>query len=128
MGSPKSTGEPKRIAQWIHLKKDRVEEYKQCHAAVWPAVLEQIKDSNIVDYSIFFDASRSVLFASFKYVGTDWDADMAAMAANPKVQEWWSMTDGMQTSPVDGALGSYAASQGAPSWWGQTEEVFRFDG
>jgi L-rhamnose mutarotase len=27
------------------------------------------------------------------------------MAANPKVQEWWDMTDRMQESPVQGATG-----------------------
>lgn len=42
------------------------------------------------------------------------------MAANPKVQEWWQMTDGMQESPVAGATGSASG----PGWWGQTEEVF----
>ena len=45
---------------------------------------------------------------------------MARMAANPKVQEWWAMTDSMQESPVEGATGS----KSGPGWWGQTEEVF----
>lgn len=45
--------------------------------------------------SIFFDNDRT-LFATFKYVGTDFDADMEKMRANPKVREWWAMTDGMQ--------------------------------
>jgi L-rhamnose mutarotase len=40
---------PKRVAQFVHLKPECLEEYKACHAAVWPEVLEQIKDSNIVD-------------------------------------------------------------------------------
>lgn len=63
---------------------------------------------------------RPTLFASFKYVGYAFDEDMARMAANPKVQEWWRMTDGMQESPVAGATGSASG----PGWWGQTEEVF----
>ena len=40
---------PRRIGQWLYLKPSCIEEYKKCHAAVWPAVLEQIKDSNIKD-------------------------------------------------------------------------------
>jgi L-rhamnose mutarotase len=52
---------------------------------------------------------------------------MARMAANPKVQEWWKMTDKMQKSPVDGATSSYDANNGAPSWWGGMEEVFRLE-
>lgn len=53
-------------------------------------------------------------------MGNKFDEDMARMAANPKVQEWWAMTDGMQESPVEGAVGSAKG----PGWWGQTEEVF----
>ena len=50
---------------------------------------------------------------------------MARMAANPVVREWWAMTDGMQESPVEGAVGSAQAADGeAPSWWGVGEEVF----
>jgi L-rhamnose mutarotase len=143
---------PRRIGQWLYLKPECIEEYKKCHAAVWPEVLEQIKDSNIRDCklllplplphlpricstekkervflkttctdSIYLTMSpRPTLFASFKYVGNAFDEDMARMAANEKVQEWWKMTDGMQESPVEGAKGSATG----PGWWGQTEEVF----
>lgn len=77
--------------------------------------------------SIFYDNKNSILFASFKYVGKDWDADMARMADNATVQEWWQMTDKMQRSPNDGAKGSYEASQGAPDWWSPMVEVFRME-
>jgi hypothetical protein len=40
---------PRRIGQWLWLKPECVQEYKKCHAEVWPEVLEQIKDSNIKD-------------------------------------------------------------------------------
>lgn len=45
--------------------------------------------------SIFFDNERT-LFATFKYVGEDFEGDMQRMKANPKVREWWALTDGMQ--------------------------------
>ena len=45
--------------------------------------------------SIFFDNDRT-LFATFKYVGEDFEGDMQRMKANPRVREWWAMTDGMQ--------------------------------
>lgn len=61
-----------------------------------------------------------MLFASFKYVGENFDEDMARMAENKTVQKWWKMTDKMQESPVKGAKGSAKG----PGWWGQTEEVF----
>jgi L-rhamnose mutarotase len=48
---------------------------------------------------------------------------MALMAANPRVREWWRMTDGWQESLVPGAVSSEA---GEPSWWKPVEEVFYF--
>ncbi|EEA26367.1 hypothetical protein TMatcc_005367 [Talaromyces marneffei ATCC 18224] len=118
---PSTNQGPRRVGQWIYLRPECIEEYKKCHAEVWPAVLEQIKDSDIKDYSIYLTLSpRPTLFASFKYVGSAFDKDMERMAANPTVQEWWQMTDRMQESPVEGAVGSASG----PGWWGQTEEVF----
>ena len=40
---------PRRIGQWLYLKPSCIDAYKKCHAAVWPEVLLQIKDSNIID-------------------------------------------------------------------------------
>jgi L-rhamnose mutarotase len=71
--------------------------------------------------SIWWDDKSSILFASFKYVGYDYEGDMQLMAANPKVREWWQMTDGYQESFVPGAKSSEA---GEPSWWKPVEEVF----
>ena len=39
----------KRVAQIVRLKPEHVEEYKACHAKVWPDVLRQIKNCNIED-------------------------------------------------------------------------------
>lgn len=46
--------------------------------------------------SIFHDPGTGILFASFKYVGFDYAGDMERMRENPKVREWWAMTDGFQ--------------------------------
>lgn len=112
---------PKRIAQIVRLKRDSIPAYKECHAAVWPAVLKQIKDCNISDYSIYLDEMSLTLFASMKYHGTDFDGDMQKMKANPEVQRWWAMTDGMQESFVEGSTGSMDPR----GWWRELEEVFR---
>lgn len=111
----------RRIAQIVRLKPSSLQAYKDCHAAVWPAVLAQIKDCNISDYSIFLDEPSMTLFATFKWTGTDWDADMARMSANEEVRRWWAMTDGMQESFVDGSKGSTDEK----GWWRGLEEVFR---
>ncbi|OLN86146.1 L-rhamnose mutarotase [Colletotrichum chlorophyti] len=111
----------RRFAQIVKLKPEFLDKYKEVHANVWPEVLKQIKECNIVDYSIFHDPESRILFASFKYVGYDYAGDMEKMKENPKVREWWAMTDGWQESLVPGAVSSEA---GEPSWWKPVEEVF----
>lgn len=113
--------EARRIAQIVKVKRDSIPTYKECHAAVWPAVLKQIKDCNISDYSIFLDETSCTLFACMKYTGSDYDADMEKMKANPEVRKWWEMTDSMQETPVEGSKGSTDEK----GWWVPLEEVFR---
>ncbi|KAI5867741.1 rhamnose mutarotase [Durotheca rogersii] len=111
----------RRFAQIVKLKPEFAARYKEVHAAVWPEVLQQIKVCNIQDYSIFYDAETGILFASFKYVGYDYAGDMERMRENPKVREWWAMTDAFQESMVPGAKSS---ESGEPPWWREVEEVF----
>src|SRR4051812_34719307 len=44
----------KRYGAVIGLKPEAVEEYKKFHSAVWPEVLNKIRNCNIHNYSIFF--------------------------------------------------------------------------
>jgi hypothetical protein len=44
----------RRFAQIVKLKPEHVDEYKKCHAKVWPEVLKQIKECNIEDCEFFF--------------------------------------------------------------------------
>ncbi|KAK5138225.1 hypothetical protein LTR08_004921 [Meristemomyces frigidus] len=120
---PDSNSQPRRIAQIVHLKRESLQAYKDCHAAVWPAVLKQIKDCNISDYSIFLDEKSMTLFASMKYTGSDFEADMERMSANPEVRRWWEMTDGMQETLIEGSKGSTDVK----GWWVGLEEVFRVE-
>ena len=64
------------------------EKYQRLHAAVWPDVLKMIKQCNIDNYSIYH--RDGYLFSYFEYTGSDFEADMAKMAADPTTQKWWS--------------------------------------
>ena len=75
---------PRRFGQRIDVRPDRIDDYERLHADPWPGVLEQIRRSNIRNYTIFRDGSD--LFAYFEYSGDDFEADMAAMAADPETQ------------------------------------------
>lgn len=106
----------KRIATVIRLRPEKEDEYRRLHADVWPAVLDRLTRSNVRNYSIFL--RDGVLFSYLEYVGSDYDADMAAIAADPETQRWWTFTDPCQ-QPVDTAA--------AGEWWAPTEEVFHLD-
>ena len=106
----------KRFGQVINVRQDRVDDYEALHAEPWPDVLERIRRSNIRNYSIFRDGHR--LFAYFEYVGDDFAADMAAMAADPATQRWWKLTDAMQEPLPDREPGR---------WWKTLREVFHTD-
>ena len=106
----------RRFGQRIRVRPDAIEEYERLHAAAWPGVLEQIRRSNIRNYTIWRDGDD--LFASFEYVGEDFAADMAAMAADPETQRWWKLTDAMQEPLPDREPGS---------WWKTLREVFHTD-
>jgi len=106
----------KRYGQVIGIRPEHVPEYVAAHAAVWPGVLATISQSNIRNYSIFLRGDR--LFAYFEYVGDDFEADMARMAADPETQRWWEWMMPLQDPLPDRAEGE---------WWASMEEVFHLD-
>ncbi len=106
----------RRFGQVIGLKSDQTEAYERLHTAVWPEVLAMISACNMRNYSIFRHGEQ--LFAYFEYVGDDFEADMAKMAADPKTCEWWSWTEPMQVPLETRAPGE---------WWATMTEVFHSD-
>jgi L-rhamnose mutarotase len=106
----------RRYGQTINLKPEAVAEYDRLHAAVWPTVLATIRRCNLRNYSIF--RLETTLFAYLEYVGDDFAQDMARMAADPATQEWWKLTEALQ-SPLE--------SRPAGAWWMPLAEVFHTD-
>ena len=106
----------KRYGMIIRLKPEAYDEYVRIHAAVWPSVLKTIRDCNITNYSIFY--RDGLLFAYYEYTGTDFEADMKKMAADPETRRWWEITMPMQ-EPLE------TCAEG--EWWGQALEVFHTD-
>ena len=102
----------------IGLNVDRIAEYRHLHAAVWPEILARISASNIRNYSIFLREPENLLFSYWEYVGTDFAADMAAMAADPATQRWWAVC-----MPCQRPLSTRAEDE----WWAGMEEVFHLD-
>ena len=110
-----------RYGMVIGVEPDKIEEYKKLHAAVWPDVLAMIRQCNIRNYSIYLrtlEGGGTYLFSYFEYVGDDFNADMAKMAADPTTQRWWSFCQPCQR-PL--------SNRDPNEWWANMEEVFHVD-
>ncbi|MEI8375666.1 MAG: L-rhamnose mutarotase [Planctomycetota bacterium] len=111
----------KRYGSVIRIRPEKLDEYVQLHAAVWPGVLNKIHECNIRNYSIYLRRLPDgvhYLFSYFEYVGDDFQADMAHMAADPLTQQWWEVCKPCQDPLPDRAEGE---------WWATMEEVFHQD-
>ncbi|HEY9023101.1 MAG TPA: L-rhamnose mutarotase [Burkholderiaceae bacterium] len=107
-----------RMGMVIGVAPDRIAEYKKLHEAVWPAVLARIRASNIRNYTIFLREPENLLFAYWEYHGTNFAADMAAIADDPETQRWWTFTDPCQNPLPTRAAGEH---------WAAMERVFHVD-
>lgn len=107
-----------RMGLLIGLKADRVAEYKKLHAAVWPEILDKISECNIRNYSIFLKEPENLLFAYWEYEGSDFEADMRRMAADPNTRRWWDICMPCQ-EPLE--------SRRDGEWWATMDEVFHHD-
>ena len=104
-----------RMGRIIKLKPEIIAEYKRIHAAVWPEILQAIRDSNVRNYTIFLKEPENLLFAYWEYHGTDYAADMERIKTAPRMREWWDITDPMQV-PLE--------TRKPGEWWAGMEDVF----
>jgi len=105
-----------RYGMTIGLKPDKIQRYKELHAAVWPEVLAILQQHHVKNYSIYL--KDHVLFSYFEYHGQDFAADMESVAAAEITQQWWR-----ETEPCQQPL----ATRKPGEWWAQMEEVFHVD-
>ncbi|MER8961210.1 L-rhamnose mutarotase [Mesorhizobium sp. M0701] len=108
----------KRMGMMIGIRADQIEEYNRIHAAIWPEVAAVISACNITNYTIFLKQPENILFGYWEYVGEDYSADSAKLAASPAMKRWWAVTDPMQ-EPV--------ATRKGGEWWAMMEENFHMD-
>jgi L-rhamnose mutarotase len=78
----------RRFGQALGLDPARLEEYKQYHANIWPEI------------------------------AAEYEARMKALAAAPRMREWWDLMEAMQIPDPE---------RGPGTWWSETEEVFHQD-
>ena len=105
-----------RFGQMIKIKPEGLEAYKKYHANPLPGVNEMIKECNIQNYSIY--VRGDYLFAYMEYVGSDYEADMEKMAADPATQRWWDVVKPLMQPLADRKEGEF---------WSDMEEIYHLD-
>jgi L-rhamnose mutarotase len=108
----------KRVGMVIGIRQERITEYKDLHANSNPGVRDLLAQANINNFSIFMRQlgdGRFYLFGYYEYVGADYSADMARLAAEPRNKEWLALTSPMQI-PLPGETS-----------WALMEELYHND-
>jgi L-rhamnose mutarotase len=100
-----------RSAFVLRVKPERIDEYVEAHANVWPEMLEALRGSGITNYSIFRDGNQ--VFGYFE--ADDLNAAEAFLARQPVCARWQdSMAELLEERVPDGGPPSLA-------------EIFRLD-
>lgn len=81
------------------LRPGRQAEYERRHAAVWPDLLEVLKEHGVRNYSIFLERGADRLFA---YAEIESEELWRRVAETEACRRWWSyMKELMLTNPDD---------------------------
>jgi L-rhamnose mutarotase len=108
----------RRFGQVLGIRRECIDEYKREHARIWPEIACAIREAGIRNYSIFLHDDQ--LFGYYEYAGPEGEleARMQALAAAPRMREWWDVMEAMQVPDPNRAPGT---------WWTDMEEVFHQD-
>ncbi len=88
----------KRVGMVIGIRPDKIEQYKALHADTNPGVRDLLNKYNIHNFSIFLTKidGKWYEFGYYEYTGDNYQADMAALDAEPRNKEWLKICDPMQ--------------------------------
>jgi L-rhamnose mutarotase len=104
-----------RVCFTLKVRPELMDEYVERHRAVWPTMLEAIRDAGRRNYSIFLAPDGTLV----GYYETDDDVEAARrLAADPRTAQWEAESAKFFTH-----LGDARADQGAP----HLTEVFHLE-
>ena len=102
-------------------------QYMQLHDHTWDEVMERMFKQNMRDFTVWYHEETNTMFHQFVYIGDDFDADMAAVAADPIVKLWWTYCEPCQVPlhwkgppPSQGGVGD---PEHPGEWWAPMVQV-----
>ncbi|MCX6874520.1 MAG: L-rhamnose mutarotase [Verrucomicrobia bacterium] len=96
----------KRVGMVTQLRPEKIAEYRRLHADSNPGVRDLLTKYHMRNFSIYLQQleGKWYEFGYYEYTGTNFEADMATMAKEPRTIEWLKKCDPMQ-KPLPGAKG-----------------------
>ncbi len=88
----------KRIAFKMQLHKGFEEEYQKRHEVLWPELEKLLKETGIVEYSIFLDETTNSLFGVLKVTN---EQNLNNLPNHPVMQKWWAYMKDIMDSNND---------------------------
>jgi len=73
----------------MQLKPGCEKEYERRHAAIWPELVQMIKEQGVGNYSIYWDRDTNNLFGYQECSGEGSSQDTENV--DPITQRWWDM-------------------------------------
>jgi len=104
----------RRVGMVIRLKPECIDEYRRLHSDANPGVRDLLSKYHLKNFNIFLHQIQQEWyeFGYYEYHGKDFDADMAALAKEPRNKAWLEICDPMQ-HPLQGEEG-----------WATMEQVY----
>jgi L-rhamnose mutarotase len=91
--------EIKRIGMVIKIDSSRIKEYMALHADSTSGIRDLLQKYNMKNFSIFLtklEDGNYYEFGYYEYAGQNYEADMAALASEPRNIAWLKICDAMQ--------------------------------
>ena len=91
-----------RVGFLLKVKPEKIKEYKEIHANVWPELLEELKKAGIRNYSLWLHPDGS----EFGYLECDdWDAACDYLAGSEVHDRWQEYMQNYLETPTDAGQG-----------------------
>jgi L-rhamnose mutarotase len=83
----------------MQLNAGMKDEYKRRHDAIWPELVDLLREAGVADYSIHLDEKSGTLFGALTRSNGH---KMDSLADSPIMQRWWAhMSDIMATGSTN---------------------------
>jgi len=79
----------RRFAFKMQLKAGCEKEYERRHAAIWPELVQMIREQGVSNYSIYWDRDTNLLFGYQECASESSSQDTDRV--DPVTQRWWDM-------------------------------------